>query len=402
MNQPQADNRQRRFVPSLEGVRGYGFLFIFLAHYFGIAESKVHGTWWLYPLFLIGEISWIMVPAFFVLSGYLICGILYATRDREGYFKIFYSRRILRILPLYYLTLLAVGCVDSLRGLTLGTQFWSHFLCIQNLLPGYRGGRPWVSSTQIIHLWSIAVEEQFYLLWPLVIWACRGRRTLLRVTCLLIGLCCALRVAAPWIHINRLVIYSWTPTRVDAILLGAVIAIIGHDKIYERIEPFAKYVALAGIGGLMFVAAKTGTGLPTGYLRSAIMIPVGNLTAAAIIVAVKQEGSLLCRICSLKWACWLGGRSYSMYLFHFTYLSWFLAVVYPALARYMPHSCALVITSGIALTLTLALGDLSFRFVEVPAFHLKSRLKYGPEKKHEGASRAGISILAKGDSSAAA
>ena len=104
---------------------------------------------------LVLGVSWLAVPIFFALSGYLIGGILYDTRNREGYFKVFYSRRILRIFPVCYLTLLLVALVDSLHGISLIYQTIgltsSH---IQNLLPGYEHSRNTAPTNQIIHLWS--------------------------------------------------------------------------------------------------------------------------------------------------------------------------------------------------------------------------------------------------------
>lgn len=398
MTNSQVVDRQRRFLPSLEGVRGYGFLLIFVGHYFGIIEWSVRHTWWLYPFYLIGQIGWIMVPAFFVLSGYLICGILIATREREGYFKIFYSRRILRIFPVYYLTLAGVALVDHYNGLAMSGHFWSHFLYIQNLLPGYRGGPSWAPSIQVTHLWSMAVEEQFYLVWPVLVWFCRKQRTLLTVTWLLIAVCCALRIFAPLLHIDKLLIYSWTPTRVDAILLGAVLAIMQGGKIMARLEPYAKYLALAGVGTLIAIAVITGGAAPTSYLRSAILIPIGNLTAVAVIIAVKQEGSFLCRISSYKWVCWLGSRSYCLYLVHFTYAVWFLTVFLPRLATRMNYYQAFLVTIAIAFGLSLFLAEISYRLIEAPAMSLKGRLKYGSAGKATPVPEIGPRILAQSDS----
>lgn len=398
MTQAQVVDRQRRFLPSLEGVRGYGFLLIFVGHYFGIIEWTGRHTWWLYPIWLLSQIGWIMVPAFFVLSGYLICGILIATREREGYFKIFYSRRILRIFPVYYLTLAGVALVDRYSGLTMSGHFWSHFLYIQNLLPGYRGGQPWIPSNQVTHLWSMAIEEQFYLVWPVLVWLCRKQRTLLTITWLLIAVCCVLRIFAPWLHIDKLLIYSWTPTRVDAILLGAVLAITQRGKIMVRLEPYAKYVALAGIGALIATAAITGGAAPTSYLRSAILIPLGNVTAAAIIVAIRQEGSFFCRVCSYKWACWMGSRSYCLYLVHFTYAVWFLTIFLPRLAAHMNYYRAFLVTIAVAFGLSLFLAEISYRLVEAPAMSLKGRLKYGPADKPKPAPEIGPRVLAESDS----
>jgi peptidoglycan/LPS O-acetylase OafA/YrhL len=161
---------QRRYIPSIEGIRGYGFLVVFFAHFFGPEQFATSGRIFFYPSLIESAIGTFAVPGFFVVSGYLIGGILYDSRGKEGFFKVFYSRRILRVFPLYYLTLLAITFLDMFRGVPLDYHFWAHFIYLQNLLPGYatQHGPP---TIQVIHFWSLAVEEQFYFLWPLVVLA---------------------------------------------------------------------------------------------------------------------------------------------------------------------------------------------------------------------------------------
>jgi peptidoglycan/LPS O-acetylase OafA/YrhL len=383
MPKSEANDRQRTFLPSLEGIRGYAFLPVFFAHYFPVSRFPYNSSPWLFPMSLVMDTAWLAVPIFFALSGYLIGGILYDTRDRAGYFRVFYGRRILRVFPIYYITLLVVAYIDFIHGVPLNHNYWSHFLYIQNLLPGYTGHLNEAPFVQIIHFWSLAVEEQFYLTWPLVVWLCRDRRTLLKVTALLISLCCIVRFLAPWMHFSVVRCYFVTPTRVDAILLGVVLALVRHETIYKRLEPFAKFIALAGISSMIVMAIWTGHATPQTNLRLALQIPCVNLTAAAIIVAVMERGSLLCRMCSVRWACWLGSLSYGLYIFHFTYVDWFLKSFEPRLAAYMPRPCAFIASAAVAFCLTLALAVLSYRFVEQPAINLKRRLKYGPVRNQK-------------------
>lgn len=378
MAQISGSDRPRAFFPSLEGVRGYAFLAVFIAHCCDLELGALH-RWWLYPVFLLKGMEWVTVPVFFVLSGFLICGILIDTRERQGYFRVFYSRRVLRVFPLYYLTLLAVVLFSFLNSYSLSRQFWIHFLYVQNLFPSYTSSE-WIPEGQVLHLWSMAVEEQFYLLWPLVVWICPNRRVLLRVTLALIGFSFALRFAAPWLKLTPWFVYFWTPTRVDAIMLGAALAIVRGDTIYLRLVRMAKYVALAGVGAIVLITVVTGDSMATTWLRAAFLIPLWNLTAAGIVAAVMQEGSILCRICSGNGICWLGARSYALYLFHFTYFGWFFGAFVPYLAGFMPHSCALLATAAIVFGLTVLLAVLSYRIIEQPAMNLKKRLKYGAAK----------------------
>jgi len=369
---------QRKFLPSLEGVRGYAFLLVFLAHTCGnlgyVAQSR-------YPVRLIEGIAYVSIPVFFVLSGYLICGILIETREREGYFKIFYSRRILRVFPLYYLTLAAVALICVLKGYSLTSGFWIHFLYIQNLFPNYIAGFASPPGSILVHLWSMGVEEQFYLLWPLVVWFCPNRRVLLRVTLVLIACSFALRFAAPWLNVKPFATNFWTPTRVDAILLGAVLVMIRDGKFYRWLEPIAQYVALCGAGVIAVMTLISGVSVFHTPLSAASMISLWNITAAALVVAIMREGSFLYRVCSMKGICWLGARSYGLYLFHFIYLEWLFNRLTPLVGRFMPFRCAQLVVAGCVFGLTVLLASLSYRFIEEPAMNLKKRLRYGAVKK---------------------
>ena len=383
MAEPEITQGQRVYLPSLEGVRGYAFLLVFFAHYYAIPGASVHVNHWLIPFLLLKRIAWLGVPIFFALSGYLIGGILFDTRNREGFFRVFYARRFLRVFPVYYLTLLGVACFDSIRGIHLNFNFWADFLYIQNLMPGYVGNYDAAPLSQTSHLWSMAVEEQFYLLWPIVVWFCPDKRTLIKATCILIGLCCLVRCSAYWIHLSPEYSYVTTPTRVDAILLGVLLALIRHDTIYKRLEPYAKYAAFAGVAIMVVIAARVPLELPYTYALAAFEIPLVNLTSAAIIVSVLEEGSFLRNICSLRWICWFGSMSYALYIFHFLYIEWFLTSFSQSLAVHMPTSPAYVLAAIVAFCLTLLLAVLSYRLIEGPAMHLKKRIKYGPVRNQE-------------------
>ncbi len=160
-------------------------------------------------------------------------------------------------------------------------------------------------------------------------------------------------------------------------MLGAALAIVRGDTIHLRLVRVAKYVALAGLCAIVLITVVTGDSMATTWLRAAFLIPLWNLTAAGIVVALMQEGRFLCRICSGNGICWLGARSYALYLFHFTYFGCFFSVFAPYLAGFMPHFCALLASSAIVFGLTVLLAILSYRIIEQPAMNLKKRLKYG-------------------------
>src|SRR5882724_9857418 len=207
-----------KYYSELEGVRGYAFLLVFATHY--LLWMLKDGPLWTYPLQVILDITWVCVPIFFVLSGFLITGVLLRSKGREGYFKIFYARRTIRVFPLYYSILLVVGCVALWRHAE-APYYWSKFLYAQNLFARFIAsvhfGRFTIDTG---HFWSLAVEEQFYLVWPVAIWFCNSKKSLLRVCYLGIAMAFAVRFCAPYLQISPALAYGSTLTRIDAVLFG--------------------------------------------------------------------------------------------------------------------------------------------------------------------------------------
>ena len=268
-----------------------------------------------------------------------------------------------------------------MHGYSPGFQFWSHFLYIHNLFPSYASiytAVPWKVMT---HLWSMGVEEQFYLLWPLVVWICPNRRILLRVTLILIAVSFALRFIAAWMKVPVFFMYYWTPTRVDAILFGAVLAMIRGKTLYRWLESIAQYVLFGGICAITLLTEVMKRPLLGTPLRAAFSISLWNIMAAAVVMAVMREGSFLCRACSTREVRWFGARSYGLYLFHATYLGWFYHSVFPFFVGFMPYKAAFLLVGAIAFALTLLIAAICYRWIEEPAMNLKKRFKYGKPRE---------------------
>ncbi len=365
-------------MAALDGIRGYGFLGIFLAHYLSSAIYSYRSHAVVNVLFYVEQIAWMAVPGFFVLSGYLIGGILFNSRNREGFFRVFYGRRILRILPVYYMTLLVIGGIRLAQGVHLSHVFWASFIYMQNWLPGYASSDG-ALNTRIVHLWTLAIEEQFYLTWPVVVWFARDRAKLLKIIAVLCGLSFAVRLISPWIHLSATRSYLATPTRADAILLGVGLALVADHRIFKKIQPLAKYAVLVGTA-LWLISFSTHPTVPYNYYRVAVEFPLANLTALALVAAVIDENSGLARVCRVRWACWLGTMSYGLYVYHYTYHQWFSETFRPLLSQYMPDPLAYLATTVVALALTIGLGVFSYRFIEQPALSLKKYVKFGPAR----------------------
>ena len=278
-----------------------------------------------YKLSLMG---WSGVDLFFVLSGFLITGILIESKQSSAtYFKSFYLRRVLRIFPLYYAFLfglffvlpliagrvLPVEQFDQLRSLEqIQLWFWLYATNIWTFLTGEHTG--FATS----HFWSLAIEEQFYLIWPLVVFAVS--RVRLQQTCIaLIGIALLLRIAMAVGGVSFLSIYTFTPARMDALLTGALVAILVRAPIPSQRLRRAAGAVLAAAGPTVFTILWL-SGQDTN--AHALIYTVGFSLlavcfASLILLAVTApEGSLLSRALRNRTLRFLGKYSYCLYVVH--------------------------------------------------------------------------------------
>jgi peptidoglycan/LPS O-acetylase OafA/YrhL len=391
MQPNQTPDRVNRYVPSLEGIRGYGFVLIFCAHYLLPSQLASQGTF-KYTLFSsLSSLAVFALPGFFALSGFLIGGILYHTRNREGYFRVFYGRRILRIFPVYYVTLLAIYAFYRMHGIIPNYRFWVHFLYIQNLFPGYANFKN--GPVAMLHFWSLAVEEQFYLLCPIAVWMFPERKKLVRIVTGLFLVSFLLRAAAPLVFKDAAQYAYFTPTCVGPILLGVVLSLLRGEKVYQRFEWIAKWVVLFGAGTAMILAGWKGRDWAFTFWGEKIINPLTDILGVALIVAIQEQNSLLQRVFSARWACWLGRLSYSAYVFHLVFSPFFFHVVSIRLSMYMRPHFAVIASGATAFCLTILLSLLSSICIEGPVMNLKRRLRYGSERPLRTGSKASEELI---------
>jgi peptidoglycan/LPS O-acetylase OafA/YrhL len=309
-----ADKRE----PVLDGIRGVAILLVIFHHiviYSGMARTTLVDR----VLFTIGESAWLGVDLFFVLSGFLITGILYDAKSSSRYFTSFYGRRFLRIFPLYYGFLAAWLIVVPLwlpghanASLTTGQGwYWAYLSNVQVALFG------WQHPLHLGHFWSLAIEEQFYLIWPFVVRAL-DRRRLMWACMLCFVAAMGLRIAAPF-GLSPLAAYVLMPTRIDSLAAGAYLALAsrGPDRLrYWGNSLRLLLVGCAALAAAMFVWRR---GFPE---LDPVVGSVGlSILAAgfALLIAISLSGSprswlprILCRAPFVI----LGQYSYGLYVFH--------------------------------------------------------------------------------------
>lgn len=221
-------------LPALDGVRGLAALLVLVFHsvlYCPRATTTFGERLW----YLTASFGWFGVDLFFVLSGFLITGILLATRGTENFFRNFYLRRALRILPLFYGSLVAFFFV--FRFVTKDTNgfawlyerqawFWTY---TQNWV---FVSDHWPAPNLLAHFWSLAVEEQFYLFWPLVVFLVSSRALKwVCVGCIMVSV--LVRLGATFFHLSDVALhfraYFPTPARLDGLCLGGLMAIFWRE-----------------------------------------------------------------------------------------------------------------------------------------------------------------------------
>jgi peptidoglycan/LPS O-acetylase OafA/YrhL len=377
-----------RRVPVFDGVRGVAILSVIAYHTAGLPGS----TAGLDRLIQRGTgAGWLGVDLFFVLSGFLITGILIETKGEEGFFKSFYARRTLRIFPLYYaVVVVAVLLVPLAFAVGIGPDKYEHYahdlwhkqLWLWTYTQNYLQAGGAHELPGLGHLWSLAVEEQFYLAWPLVVFV-TPRRRLLSTALTICVMVTILRVALALSHtVDPLALRQWTFTRVDTLLLGGVAAIIVRTpNAWDRVRRYLRPTMRTCIALLLVGSSLHGVLQLDDRFSAVFVYSIAAVGAAAWMIR-------LCEVPSpflLKgWLRQFGFYSYAIYVFH-----WPISQVVESGVR----------RSGVAGALTgggsqIAVGVLQFSLVTAASFvaaliswrlweqrwlRLKSRFSYAAE-----------------------
>lgn len=343
-----------RRVPELDGLRGIAALAVVIFH--------VNPPWL--------PFGWAAVDLFFVLSGYLITAIILREGHSPGFLPTFYRRRGLRTWPIYYLTLAAIVLLAPI--LTRPYRWWalpSEIAYLQGL-PHAWGAASARFTAYLNHTWSLAIEEQFYLIWPaLVLLAgCRAR-----VVAALASTCALGSIVAR----SRGMAFDCLPGRADGLALGGLLAALTSSGATPLRRPIARFGLISGtVAGLALFAARGSLAPGSGLVHHP-----GSLILAVNLASFGLIGLLIANPTSRAWSPLrfppiqgLGKISYALYLYHFP-----LLIAALDLARRLGIGGKLQGVRLLAIVASIGLAALSWRFLERPLLARKDRLTYRPD-----------------------
>ncbi len=353
--------------PALDGVRGLAILGVLMSH-FVPALADAFGTSWRARLVgYAGPGAW-GVDLFFVLSGFLITGILLDTRESPDYWRSFYGRRALRIFPLYYLFLIGLYLTNPPAGEPW--KFWIH-------LSNWRSDLGISSNVLTWHFWSLAIEEQFYFVWPMIVAFLPARR--LGPVCLtMVSASVTLRGIAAGSGAGVETLHRMTPLALDGLAIGSYLAWIVR---YRPIRA-ARLVRLSLPVFLISVMAVSAMGRMN-LSFEAVMV-VGRLLVslgggALVLMAVGGPAPAV-RILAWRPLRVLGRYCYGLYLLHPIIVVKGIGPVHWLVSRVpvrlLPFAWILALTAGLSASVVLA--AVSWRLVESPCLERKRWFPYRP------------------------
>ncbi|MBK7319524.1 acyltransferase [Candidatus Villigracilis affinis] len=364
----------------LDGLRGIAILLV-IAHHVLKRADYFTANGFLHFITRLSLVGWMGVDIFFVLSGFLITSILLKAKDEKNYYKNFYARRVLRIFPLYYaalaLFLIAVKFVPAVAKTADTTipylptflLYQQNWLYLFSIYP----------SAYLSVTWSLAIEEQFYLIWPAIV-RMTNQKLLTWISAGIVILSLLVRTVATLLSPDSeqlpVIFFYNTFTRLEGLALGALTAIFfitptNWQATVKRLALPASIVTMILFLYLAFIASPAG---PHPLYRN---IPLGTIgytllafSSAAMIIFLTSgaEASLIRKIFANGGLVFFGKYSYSMYLFHMPVALTLLDIMVKAKVRGWEYYVAY---SALTVVITSLLALLTWNILENPLLKLK-------------------------------
>lgn len=365
-------------MPALDGVRGLAIVMVLFVHFIG--DQNPHGAAERLVVRAANYGSW-GVGLFFVLSGFLITGILWDSKGDPHFFRNFYARRTLRIFPLYYATLaILFGLVPLVPALyparlaqSVAHQAWV-WPYGTNIYLSFR--QAW-ALPYVGHFWSLAVEEHFYLLWPWIVFV-SSRTTLVRVCFAAFGMSLVLRWILSAVTVNGIAQETLTPCCFDALCTGGALAVWarheGLDRVAQLARPALRASGAAFAGLTMFHMAVPSLDdfvLPVRESAGAILFG-----ALIVVILTADPETRFARFFTSRTMRFFGKYSYGLYVIH-GILAFGLqdkqADAQWLAGRLGNHFAAMWAQAIVGSAVSLGLAVLSYEFFEKHMLRLKGR-----------------------------
>jgi peptidoglycan/LPS O-acetylase OafA/YrhL len=360
----QADS-QRHHYDALDGLRGLAILLILFYHNFQFI-----------PL---SEWGWVGVDLFFVLSGFLITEILLTAKNQKHYLRNFYIRRGLRILPVYYLCIVLFFFVaPHLYKLEYQYEFYkTHQVFLwtntQNWL--YIFFEKPEPELFFNHCWSLSVEEQFYLCWPLIVFTVKNIRVLIKLTWLFLTGCILSRIAAVMIFNDSDTLYNFQfMTRMDGLAIGCLVALWKfHSPTLLRRNIIRLALLVIGFHFIAFVTIVfTNSSIP--HFRFLGYTSISAFFGCILYIGIAKKSWLNTIWLENKVLMWFGKISYSLYLYHIPIFV-FLKIYAPEITGFLglDSNTDYITLSILAALIAIVVSWFSFHFFEKKISMLKGK-----------------------------
>jgi peptidoglycan/LPS O-acetylase OafA/YrhL len=313
----------RPHIPALDGLRGLAILLVLLVHFapLDLASKSLFRR----LVLRIAAAGWTGVDLFFVLSGFLITGILLDARSKPHYFRNFYARRTLRIFPLYYGTLAAIFLIAPFMRQSHDPG-WRQIVHSQGLLWTYlwnfhmaRAGMTGATAYQpffVSPFWSLAVEEHFYLVWPAIVLVL-SQRKLLVTACATVAVVLCLRIWAWHAGFPDVAIYVATPFRLDGFACGAILAVLARRDggLGRLVRPATAIALISGLLIMVGMAKGWDNETPAVFTFGFTLIAI-FFSSLLVLVVTASPASVLGHVFASRPMRFLGKYSYGLYIFH--------------------------------------------------------------------------------------
>ncbi len=301
-----------KYMPAIDGLRAFAVLAVLIVHFPWMPSSR-HVLLNRLHVQPVSQYGWVGVDLFFVISGFLITGILLDSKDSPHYFRNFFARRALRIWPLYYAVVCFVFVIYSRihpqGSVAEHLTGWPYYVSYLQNFVFFDNGVPLLAVT-----WSLAVEEQFYMTWPFVIFLCGRKR--------LRGILMALLLGSP---IIRLVLNHYvgghypmiTFGRMDGIVAGSLLALWFRSETFSlaRLRKWAsRFLVVGGIGSVYFLTTSRNAGQQSIWVYCFLAVAFSGLLCFAAVDSLLPRP--VYKLLTNSALSYVGKISYGLYLLH--------------------------------------------------------------------------------------